>query len=91
MASSTRSALAWLARLNREGLLAHSRSGATLELRYRGDVRDRVHQMVEKESACCAFLTFAVIDLPDGVRVTITAPEGAGDSIDLLLQPFVGR
>ena len=34
-----------------------------LELRYAPTVRGRVHELVRKESECCAFLTFALDEL----------------------------
>ena len=81
--------LAWIARLNRDGLQSHRRDALTLELHYGAAVRDRVHQLVRQEAACCAFLGFAVHESADRVSVTITVPERAGEIADDLLAPFV--
>jgi hypothetical protein len=81
--------LAWIARLNQDGLLGHRRNAASLELHYAGGVRDRVHQLVRQEAECCAFLGFALDESADRVCVTITVPERAGDMADALLAPFL--
>jgi hypothetical protein len=81
--------LAWIARLNHDGLLGHERHDATLELRYDATVRDRVHELVRKESECCAFLTFALDESGSDVRLTITAPERVRDAADLFFEPFL--
>jgi len=81
--------LAWIAQLNRDGLRSHRRGVMTLKLHYAAAVRDRVHQLVRQEAACCAFLGFAVDESPDQVNVTITVPERAGGIADDLLSPFL--
>jgi len=81
--------LAWIAQLNREGLLSHRRDTMTLELRYAAAVRDRVHQLVRQETECCAFLAFAIDESDDHVSVTITVPERASEIASDLLAPFL--
>lgn len=81
--------LAWIASLNRDGLLGHQRHEATLELRYAQTVRDRVHELVRKESECCAFLTFVLDESGRDVRLTITAPDRAHDAADTFFEPFL--
>ena len=81
--------LAWIGRLNQDGLLGHERYDAVLELHYAATVRDRVHEMVRKERECCAFLTFALDESGRDVRLTITAPDRARDAADLLFEPFL--
>jgi hypothetical protein len=80
--------IAWIAQLNRDGLRAHRREGASLHLHYDAAVPERVHELVRKESACCAFLSFAIEEEGDAIVVTITVPDRAGDSADALLEPF---
>lgn len=81
--------LAWIASLNNDGLLGHQRHDGVLELRYTRRVRNRVHEMVQKESECCAFLTFTIDESGAEVRVTITAPGLMREAADLLLDPFL--
>lgn len=81
--------LAWIARLNRDGLRSYRRDAKTLELHYAAAVRDRVHQLVKQESECCAFLEFAVHESTDQVSVMLTVPERAGEIADDILAPFL--
>jgi hypothetical protein len=79
----------WIARLNRDGLRRHRRDGLRLELSYAPHVSQRVHELVEMESACCAFLDINIEESAEGVHVTITAPERARDSVEDLFAPFL--
>ena len=81
--------LAWIASLNRDGLLGHERHDAALELRYATTVRARVHALVRKESECCPFLAFSLDESGSDVRLTVTAPDRARDAADLLFEPFL--
>ncbi len=81
--------LAWIASLNHDGLLSHERHDAALELRYAAGVRDRVHELVRKESECCAFLAFALDESRGDVRLTITAPDRVRDAADTFFEPFL--
>jgi hypothetical protein len=84
-----RERLAWIAELAREGLLDVSREDLRLELKYASSVAGRVREMVRKEQQCCAFLNFALSEIDQGVRLTITAPERARDVADALFDQFV--
>jgi len=84
-----RERLAWIAQLNRDGLRSHRRDRLTLELHYVAAVRDRVHQLVRQEAACCAFLGFVVDESADQVRLTICVPERASGIADDLFVPFL--
>lgn len=81
--------LAWIARLNHDGLLSHERCAATLELHYAATVRDRVHALVRKESECCAFLAFALDESGSDVRLTIIAPDRVRDAAGHFFEPFL--
>ena len=81
--------LAWIACLNHDGLLSHERHDAVLELRYAPTVRGRVHELMRKESECCAFLTFALDESGSDVRLTITAPDRVRDAADHFFEPFL--
>jgi len=75
--------------LTREALLGYDRNGLTLTLRYAPGAGGRVGAMVAAEKHCCAFLEFVVREQPDGVHVTITAPETARDAADELFAQFI--
>lgn len=81
--------LAHLAELAHEGLRAHSRQELVLDLRYAPEFAKRVREMVREEEECCAFLTFALTEAADEVRLTITAPERAREAADLLFALFL--
>ncbi|MFL5493628.1 MAG: hypothetical protein ACJ8DC_04495 [Gemmatimonadales bacterium] len=82
--------LAWIAELARDALLGSERHGSVLELRYALEAADRVREMVRKEQACCAFLTFHLEETPREIRLTIRAPENAGGAILMLFGQFLG-
>jgi hypothetical protein len=76
--------------LTGDALLGHNRDGRELVLRYAPEAIERVRAMVAAERHCCAFLNFEVREQPDGVHVTITAPENARDAADELFEQFTG-
>jgi hypothetical protein len=81
--------IAWIADLNAASLRAHRRDDLRLELTYALDAGDRVREMMRREQACCAFLTFEVCEARDEVRLTIVAPERARDAVDGVFAPFL--
>ena len=81
--------LAWISALNRDALRRHERRDLRLHLRYAPEARDRVREMVRNEQACCAFLSFDLREQPGEISLTITAPEAARESVDLLFEPFL--
>jgi hypothetical protein len=83
------SRLAWIAELTRDALREHRRDGLILQLTYAAEAAHRVREMVRKEQACCAFLTFDLREEPDAVRLIITAPEDARAAADTLFEQFV--
>jgi hypothetical protein len=84
-----RERLARIAELARDGLLSVRREDLAIELRYAPSVADRIREMVGKEQECCAFLNFAISEIGEDVRLTITAPERARDVADALFEQFV--
>jgi hypothetical protein len=80
---------AWIARLNRDGLLRHRREQLVLELHYARDVQDRVRELMRKEAECCAFMEFEFSEAATDVRVTITAPQHARDVANDLFDIFL--
>jgi hypothetical protein len=81
--------IAWIAELARDGLRRHTRTDLTLELRYAPEVAAKVHEMVDKERQCCAFLSFEMTENRDAVQLKITAPERARDAVDVLFEQFL--
>lgn len=80
--------LAWIAKLTSESLQSHERDGLTLELRFAPGAVERVRELVRREQACCAFLTFELHEEPDHVRLVVTAPEEARAAVDTIYGSF---
>ena len=81
--------MAWIGELTRDALRSHERQDLVLDLGYAPEAADRVREMVRKEQECCAFLTFAIREGPDEIRVAITAPEAARKAADELFEQFI--
>jgi hypothetical protein len=86
-----RDRLAWIAELTRDALRGYERADLTLKLRYAGEATQRVQEMILKERACCAFLTFEMREQADEVWLSIKAPEEARPTADALFEPFLPR
>ena len=82
--------LTWIADLNRASLRNHCRDDLRLQLTYAPEAIDQVREMVRRERDCCAFLTFALRQDADAVRLTIEAPEAAREAADTVFGPFLG-
>ncbi len=74
--------------LARRSLRHASRAPLTLSLTYEPNALDDVRDLVAKEEACCAFLTFDLKSSPRDVVLTITAPQAAAEAADLLFDHF---
>jgi hypothetical protein len=81
--------VAWIERLTSEALRSSARDDPVLPLLYAPEAAGEVQKMVEQERICCAFLTFDLDERADAVCVTITAPEAARDSADILFGQFL--
>ena len=86
-----RDRLAWIAELTRDALRSYERADLTLKLRYDPESVQRVQEMIRKERACCAFLTFEIREQADEVWLTIKAPEDARTTAEALFEPFLPR
>src|SRR5437016_8469963 len=84
-----RKRVAWIAALAREDLRGYDREDLVLNLRYAPEAAGRVAEMVRKEQACCAFLTFAIHEDRDQLQLTITAPEHARAIADAVFESFI--
>ena len=82
--------LAWIETLTRKALRSHARDDLVLRLVYAPEAAAEVRKMVEQERICCAFLMFDLEHETSAVRVTITVPEAARASADMLFGPFLG-
>jgi len=58
---------------------------------WRPKLTQRVQEMILKERACCAFLTFEMREHADEVWLSIKAPEEARPTADALFEPFLPR
>lgn len=74
--------------LARRSLLHASRTSLSLVLTYASEAIEEVRDLVRKEQACCAFLTFDLRESPTGVVLTITAPKSAAEAADALFDHF---
>ena len=83
--------LAWMAALNKDALRKYARRDLVLELSYALEARERVHEMVRNEQACCTFLAFELHETGNEIRLTITAPERAREAADELFEQFVAN
>lgn len=80
--------LEWLQALKSRALLDHWREGHSLHLLFAKEARADVNALVEKESACCGFLSFAVGETARAVHLQVTPPPEAASFIDELLHHF---
>lgn len=81
---------AWITALNERHLLRMQRADLALELTYDPSSRDQVADLMAREQACCAFLTFALRETDTTVELSIRVPEEAREMTDALLAPFLG-
>jgi hypothetical protein len=80
--------LAWIAKLAFDGLRSSERRDLVLELHYALEAADRVREMVRRERACCAFLTFDLQETSEEIQLIIRAPEEARGAVDMLFAVF---
>ena len=81
--------VAWIAALNRDALRASRQRDLTLELTYDPSAAERVRELVRREQACCAFLSFGLKEAADGLVLRIVAPEKTRDAVDAFFAPFL--
>jgi hypothetical protein len=80
--------LAWIAELARDGLRRAERRDLVLELHYTLEAADRVREMVRRERACCAFLTFELRETSEEIQLIIRAPKEARGAVGMLFTAF---
>jgi hypothetical protein len=76
--------------VSREALRAKTTSGARAVLTFdpAPGVRDRLAAIVAAEAKCCAFLTMDLAETPDGITLTIEAPDDAAAVLAGLVASF---
>jgi hypothetical protein len=84
-----RNRIAWIESLTRRALRSHARDDLVLGLAYAPEAAADVRKIVKQERICCAFLMFDLKEEADCIRVTITVPEAARASADMLFGHFL--
>lgn len=64
------------------------RQPLAIELTYASEAATEIRDLVAAERICCAFLTFELQENEQRVRLTITAPESAGEPSNMLFAMF---
>ena len=82
--------LAWIADLNRTSLQTVDRADLGLMLTYDRRALGQVEELVEREQACCPFLSFSIQSNMQRVTLSITAPEEARDVAGDIFRAFIG-
>lgn len=79
--------------LGRSGLMEAEQGVRHSVLRFRDGDRtaDRLGAIVAAEAECCAFLSMKVSKEPDGLQLTIDAPEGAEPILEDMVNAFRGE
>jgi hypothetical protein len=90
-AGAYRNRIAWIESLTLRALRSHVRDGLVLGLAYAPEAAADVRKMVEQERICCAFLAFDLKEESDCIRVTVTVPEAARASADMLFGHFLAE
>lgn len=90
-ASDFQTRMRWIADLNRRHLKTQRQDGLTLHLAYDPAARDDVHELVRRESECCAFLSFTVAERPNEITLAVTAPPTAAVASEEIFAGFLGR
>jgi hypothetical protein len=80
----------WLGRLGEAALIDGARGGDRLDLRFRPEAADDVHELVRAESECCPFLSFEVDRGAGEVRLAVTGPPEATAVLDSILAALRG-
>jgi hypothetical protein len=81
--------ITWIESLAKRGLRGHARDDLTLYLAYAPEAASEVQELIEQERKCCPFLTFDLLQAAETFYVTITAPETARDSANMLFEHFL--
>lgn len=83
--------LAEIAAMNTRSLRSVKRDGLSLKLVYAKGARADVQEMVKKEQACCAFLTFELKERLTDIQLTVIAPEDAREASETLFDQFSAK
>ena len=75
--------------LNRQFLMESRWLELSCELTYSLNAAAEVRDLVRLEEECCPFLRFQLEPGERSIKLSITVPESARDSVDALLEPFL--
>lgn len=81
--------LAWIRRVAEQSLINHELTGTTLRLMYRIEAQQELEQIVAKERACCAFLTYSLERTASAMQLSIHAPPGTEANAKWLFEQFL--
>lgn len=79
----------WIADLQARHLKSHRRDGLTLHLTYDPAAAAEVRDLVARESECCAFLVFDLVEVPGQLALSITAPAEAAIASEEIFAGFL--
>jgi len=82
--------IAWIAALNARHLLRVQQDDLSLALTYDLSASAELADLVARERACCAFLTFELVEGDTTVELKVRVPDEAREATDALLGPFLG-
>jgi hypothetical protein len=84
--------LAGMSALGRSSLISAESTDRAANLRFRpgDDTAERLAAIVAAEAECCAFLAMDVRKEPNGLRLTIEAPDGAEPVLEEIVEAFRG-
>ena len=74
----------------REEMRAVPLLGASVQLRFPRDERERVERIVAAEAECCPFLSMGLAERPDALVLDVAAPKGAEPVLAALVEAFGG-
>lgn len=87
--TSFQSRIAGIGDLNRDGRQSAHRKGLRLQLSYHPSFRKAVIDLMERERACCRFLSFSFDENIDSVMLHVEVPERARDAADDIFAHFL--
>ncbi|MBN9529871.1 MAG: hypothetical protein J0H82_26925 [Alphaproteobacteria bacterium] len=79
----------WMHEIATKALIGHRREDLALHLTYASSFATEVRELVERETECCGFLTFALSEDHGAVHLTLTGSADARDSLDTVFALYL--